>query len=70
MKKPFVSFAFYPLVLAVLIGCGKESNEKVATEDEIAAFVEENRENLSKPIDYEAETYVSPAEMERLGAQE
>jgi hypothetical protein len=57
------------MALIFSMGCGNDSNEQIASEDEIAAFVEENRENLSKPIDYEAEEYVSPAEMERRGAQ-
>jgi hypothetical protein len=48
--KQFLLIPFALVLLGIFSGCGSDGNTAIATEDEVAAFVEENKDRLSKPL--------------------
>lgn len=62
-------FVLSAVVLGITVGCEEKSNQKVATDAEVAAFIEENKQLMSNQETMDDalgnEGYVSPKAMER-----
>lgn len=60
---------FLLMMIPTLSGCDSGSNQKIANDDEVAAFIEENKQSMSNQETMEdalgGSAYASPQEMER-----